>query len=198
MQRTNRNMRKNTDVARLTLAAALTAIVVVLQMLGQFVRLGPFAICPVLIPIVIGAAVCGPLVGAWLGLSFSVVVLITDAAAFLAVNPAGTVVTVLLKGCLAGLAAGLVYKLLESKNVYLATFAAAIVCPVVNTGVFLLGCFAFFYDTIAQWGAALGFTSAAEYMFFGLAGGNFLVELALNIVLAPVAVRILRISKSFR
>ena len=80
----------------------------------------------------------------------------------------------------------------------MAIFAAAIVCPMINTGVFLLGCFAFFYETIAEWGAALGYSSAADYMFFGLAGGNFLFELALNIVLAPVAVRILRISKSFR
>ena len=194
----NRNTRKNQDVAKLTLAAALTAIVVVLQLLGNFIKLGPFAICPVLIPIVIGAAVCGPWIGAWLGLSFSVVVLIYDAAAFLAVNPAGTVVTVLLKGCLAGLGAGLVYKLFERKNVHLAILAAAIVCPMINTGVFLLGCFAFFYETIAEWGAALGYSSGIDYMFFGFAGGNFVFELALNIVLVPVAVRILRISKSFR
>ena len=190
--------RTSIDTARITLAAALTAIVVVLQFLGQFIKLGPFAISPVLIPIVIGAALCGPGIGAWLGLSFSVVVLFTDAAAFFAVSPMGTVVTVLLKGMLAGLAAGVVYKLIAPKNVYVATLAAAIVCPIVNTGVFLLGCFAFFYETLAEWGRALGFEGAVDYMFLGLAGGNFLFELITNIVLSPVAVRILRISKRFR
>ena len=192
------NTRNKFDTARMTLAAALTAIVVVLQFLGQFMRLGPFAISPVLIPIVIGAALCGPAIGAWLGLSFSIVVLFTDAGAFLAVSPIGTVLTVLLKGMLAGLAAGLVYRLIAKKNVYIATLAAAIVCPIVNTGVFLLGCFAFFYETVAEWGRALGFEGAVDYMFLGLAGGNFLFELATNIILSPVAVRILRISKRFR
>lgn len=55
---------------------------------------------------------------------------------FLAVNPGGTVVTVLLKGALAGLLAGAVYKAIEKKNKVVATIVAAIICPVVNTGIF--------------------------------------------------------------
>ena len=66
----------------------------------------------VLIPIVIGAATCGPKIGAWLGFVFGIFVLISgDAAAFLSVDIFGTIVTVLLKGTLCGLAAGYVYKL---------------------------------------------------------------------------------------
>ena len=182
--------KKQTQV--LVLGAILTALVVILQFMGSFIRFGPFAISLVLIPIVIGAATCGVKIGTWLGFIFGVVVLISgDASAFLAVNVFGTIVTVLLKGAACGLAAGLIYKLLEKYNRYLAVIAAAVVCPIVNTGVFLLGCVIFFMDTVAEWGAALGFGGTLEYMFLGLVGGNFLFELASNIILSPVIVRVL-------
>lgn len=175
------------------MTAILTALVVVLQFMGQFIRLGPFMISLVLIPIVIGAAVGGAKVGGWLGFVFGVVVLISgDAAAFLAVDVFGTVVTVLVKGTLCGLAAGLVYQLVEKKNRYLAVILAAIVCPVVNTGVFLLGCLIFFMDTVTAWANG---GNVVAYMFLGLVGGNFLVELGANLVLSPAVVRILDVAE---
>ena len=184
--------KKQTQV--LVLGAILTALVVILQFMGSFIRFGPFAISLVLIPIVIGAATCGVKIGTWLGFIFGVVVLISgDASAFLAVNVFGTIVTVLLKGAACGLASGLIYKLLEEYNRYLAVIAAAVDCPIVNTGVFLLGCVIFFMDTVAEWGAALGFGGTLEYMCLGLVGGNFLFELASNIILSPVIVRVLNI-----
>lgn len=180
----------------IVLGALLTAIVIVLQLMGTFVKVGFFAICPVLIPIVIGAATCGVGVGAWLGFVFGVVVLLSgDAAAFLTVNALGTVITVLLKGTACGLVAGLIYKALEKHGIYLAALAAAIACPIVNTGVFLIGCVVFFFETIESWGLAEGFGSAYEYMFLGLAGGNFIFELVTNILLSPVVVRLLNIKK---
>ena len=63
--------------------AIFTAIVVVLQLLGTFVRFGPFSISLVLVPIVIGAALYGAKAGAWLGFVFGVVVCALDAGAFL-------------------------------------------------------------------------------------------------------------------
>ena len=185
------------SVANLTLGAILTALVIVLQLLGAFIRFGPFQVSLVLIPIVIGAACCGKYIGAWLGFVFGMVVLLNgDAAAFYAINIPGTIITVLLKGILCGLCAGLVYNIFEKKNRYLAVFAAAIVCPVVNTGVFYAGCFAFFLDTIKEWAIAEGYGSNfIMYMLLGLAGGNFVVELASNIVLSPVVVRLLNIRK---
>ena len=49
---------KNIDVRvrKLTLLALFTAIVIVLQLLGSFIRFGPFSISLVLEPIVIGSA----------------------------------------------------------------------------------------------------------------------------------------------
>lgn len=172
----------------------LTAIVIVLQALALNIRFGIFSITLVLVPIIVGAAVCGWKAGAWLGLVFGVVVLLTgDAAPFLAINAPGTIATVLAKGIFAGLLAGLVYSAAAQKNQLLAAILAGITAPVVNTGIFLIGCRLFFYDTIAEWGAAAGFENAAAYMFLGLAGVNFLVELVINLVLSAAVVQIVRI-----
>ena len=171
-----------------------TAIVVVLQFLGGGIKFGIFSISLVLVPIVVGAAVYGWKAGGWLGFAFGAAVLLSgDAAAFLAVNPLATVGVVLVKGIVCGITAGLLYKLLGKVNKTVAVFSAAIICPVANTGVFLLGCWLFFLETVSQWGAGLGFANAAEYMFLGLAGTNFLIELAVNIVLAPMIVRLIKI-----
>ena len=181
---------------KLVLTAILTALVIVLQFMGSFIRFGMFSISLVLIPIVIGSALCGYKAGAWLGFTFGVAVLLSgDAAAFLAIDILGTVITVLLKGTLCGLAAGLTYKVLEKHNRYLAVMAAAVICPVVNTGVFLLGCLVFFLSTVAEWGKAVGFESVGSYMILGLVGGNFVFELITNIILGPVILRILKLFK---
>lgn len=173
-----------------------TAIVVVLQFLGGSIRFGMFSISLVLIPIVVGAAVYSWKAGAWLGFAFGVAVLLSgDAAAFLAVDVAGTILVVLLKGTLCGLFSGLVYALLEKHQPIVAVIAAAIVCPVVNTGVFLLGCQVFFLPTITEWAAQYGYADAGTYMVLGLAGVNFLIELGVNIVLAPVITRLIRLGK---
>lgn len=181
-------------IMKITGTAILTAVVVVLQLLGSFIRLGPFSISLVLVPIVIGAALYGVLVGGWLGLVFGVTVLLSgDAAAFLVIDVFGTVLVVLLKGMLAGVAAGLAYSLLKNKNQYLAVIVAAIVCPIVNTGIFLLGCLVFFMDTIREWAAAFGYGNAGSYMILGLVGLNFVFEMLVNIILSPVILRLLSI-----
>ena len=184
----------NTKTKNMVGIALFTAIVVVLQLLAVGLRaLGLFSISLVLVPIVVGSAVYGWKGGAWLGFAFGAAVLLSgDAAAFLAIDALGTVLVVLLKGALCGLTAGLVYKLLRKKGKLLAVIAAAVTCPLVNTGIFLLGCKVFFMDTINTWAAGAGFDSVGAYMIFGLTGINFLVELGVNLVLAPVIVRLIR------
>lgn len=191
----NNTKKLSTNV--IVFGALMTALVVILQLMGAFIKFGMFSVSLVLIPIVIGAAVCGSGIGAWLGLVFGAVVLLSgDAGAFLAVNVPGTIMTVLLKGVACGFFAGAVYRLVEKYNRYAAVIAAAIVCPLVNTGIFLLGCRLFFMDTVAAWAAAEDFgNNAVRYMFFVLAGGNFLFELCLNIVISPIIFRLLSIRK---
>ncbi len=183
----------------------LTAIIVVLQSLAMVVKLGIFELNLVLVPIVVGAALYGIKAGAWLGFVSGVMVLFAPGTAvFLEVSVGGTIITVLGKGILSGLLAGLVYQLLQKVNLTLSVICAAITCPIVNTGVFLLGCWLFFLPTITAWGEAWAAVagkatfSVVEYAFVGLVGTNFLIELAISIVLSSTIVRIIQIGKSGR
>lgn len=187
---------KKIDTRTITGVAIFTAIVIILQFLGSFIRFGPFSISLVLIPIVVGSALYGPFAGAWLGFVFGLVVLLSgDAAAFLTVSPLGTILTVLVKGAMAGLCAGYVYKLLEKVNTYVGVIGAAVIAPVANTGIFLLGCLLFFMETITGWAEGAGFPNVGNYMIMGLAGGNFLFEMLVNIIMSPVILRLINIGK---
>ena len=118
-----------------------------------------------------------------------------DANSFLAVDIAGTIITVVAKGVLCGVMAGLSYRLLFRKNKYVAIVVSAIVCPVINSGIFACGCFIFFMDTLTQWGTAMGFENALSYLFLGMIGVNFLFELGLNLVLSPAVLRLINIKE---
>lgn len=184
---------EKTNTRTLAMASVLTALTVLLQYMGSFIKLGPFSISLVLIPIVIGSATCGVKTGAWLGFVFGGVVLLSgDATVFLAVDALGAVITVLAKGILCGLLAGLAFKAVNklTKNEYVSAIVAAVVCPLVNTGVFLIGCLLFFMDTITMWA---GGTDVVHYMIFVLVGANFIFEILFNIVLAPAVVQIIKV-----
>ncbi len=186
----------NSKTKRIVGIGLFTAIVVALQLLGGGIHFGMFSITLVLVPIVVGSAVYGWQAGAFLGLAFGVTVLLTgDAGAFLAVDPLATVLVVLAKGILCGLCGAAVYRQLARWNVTLGVVFAAVICPVVNTGVFLLGCQLFFLPTITQWAAMYGYPDAGNYMIFGLTGINFLIELGVNIVLAPAVTRLIQFAK---
>lgn len=187
-----------TNIQKLVGLALFTAIVVVLQLTGSFIKFGIFSISLVLVPVVVGAAVYGPKAGAWLGFVFGLVVLLSgDAAPFLTVNALGCIATVLVKGTCAGWLAGLAYKAIANKNKYVGVAAAALVCPLVNSGIFFLGCELFFLDTIADWAKTAGFNGDTTlYVIVGLIGLNFVFEMLVNLVLSPVILRIINIRKA--
>lgn len=190
---TNKKFDRNKTV-RLATTGILTAIVVVFQFIGASIKFGTFSVSLVLIPIVIGAALGGKHVSTWLGFVFGVVVLLSgDAAAFLPINPIGTIITVIVKGALAGFVGGIAFELFKKINTYFAVIVSAILVPLTNTGIFLIGCRLFFFDTIKEWAIGLGFENAFTYMIVGLVGINFLFELAINIILSPSVVGAVRV-----
>ncbi len=185
------------NVKRLTGMALFTALIIGLQLLGSFIKFGAFSISLVLIPIVVGTALYGWIAGAWLGFVFGMVVLMSgDATLFLEFRPFATIFIVILKGILAGAVAGIGYKMFEAINTYFAVAIAAILCPLINTSVFLIGCYLFFMEIVTNLAAAIGFEgSGYSYLILGLAGVNFLFELVLNITLCPVIVRIVLLGR---
>ena len=98
----------------------------------------------------------------------------------------------LIKGCGAGFVSGLAYKLFATRNIksgrVIGAYSAAVVCPVVNTGIFLLAMFTIFREQLIS---IAGGTNTVYFAFVVLAGVNFIVELAVNVVLAPVIVGIM-------
>lgn len=178
--------------------ALLMALVIVLQFI-PIPPVGGFSISLVLIPIVMGAAMFGPAAGALLGAAFGIVVFIncvtgTDpgGAMVFQANPVLCFIVVLGKGTLAGLASGFVYKLLKNRNPYVAMLCAAIVCPVVNTGVFVACMLLFFVDVLSAWAAG---ADLVGYILTGLILANFVPELIINVVFSPAGQRIIHMFK---
>lgn len=176
----------------------LTALVIVLQLVASFVLVGTFPLTLTLVPVVIGAALYGPKAGAWLGGVFGVVVLImcivgVDKVGVILwnVNPILTAVLCILKGALAGLCAGAIYKAIARKNSFGGVIGAAIVSPVVNTGTFIIGLTVFFNPTLVEWAGAAG-KDVINYILIVLVGINFVIELVLNLVLSSVIERLIR------
>ncbi|MBO5110128.1 MAG: ECF transporter S component [Clostridia bacterium] len=191
---TNKSKRMSTE--RLVLASLMTALVVVFQCLATYTAFfGPFSTAIGLIPIVIGAVLCGPGIGAWLGLVFGGVVLVTGGAnLFLPFSVFGTIITVLGKGMACGFAAGLVNKLLCKWNKSVASIAAALTGPIVNTGVFLLGCWIFFMPHVSAIAEAAKSDKTGFGVFIAMAMVNFLIEIGMNVVLTPVFHTVYRVA----
>ena len=70
--------------------------------------------------------------------------------------------------------------------------AAAVVAPVVNTGIFIVGCLTFFMDFIKS-GAAEKAMGLGGYLIVAFVGLNFVFELLANVIISPAILRILKI-----
>lgn len=175
--------------------AVLMALVAVLQITGTGIMLGGTPVSLVLIPIALGAMLLGPWAGALLGLEFGVIVFFAglfgaDGFTFILIqdHPIYTAILCLGKGALAGLAAGIVYRLLEKKNVYAAVFAAAATTPIVNTAIFILGALGMQQTLVSNF-LAEGQT-VIYFLVVVCAGINFIFEFCLNLLVAPALARV--------
>lgn len=186
-------------IKRMVGIALLMAMVIVLQFVGSMIPPigGTVSISLVLIPIVMGAAIYGCRAGMVLGGTFAVVTIINcitgsdpGGAMVFQANPLLCILVVSAKSVLCGLASGWVYKILSGKNLYLAMLCAAIVCPVINTGIFVSCMLLFFKPVLNAWA---GGTDVVTYVLTALVLCNFLPELILNMVFSPAGHHIRRV-----
>lgn len=192
-----------TSIEKLVGTALLAALVILLQCF-VVIPLGAFTITLTLIPIMLGAILYGPSTGAVLGGVFGVTVsiqVITGAAgvmstAMLQLTPVITILVCILKGVLAGLGAGWVFKLFKNaKSNTLGVILSAVSCPLINTGIFVTALFVFYYDLMVQYAADNAFAGAVAFVFIGVVGINFVVELVINVLLIPLVLRLMTILK---
>ena len=188
---------------KLIYTAMFAAVVVVLQMFVS-IPVGMFTITLTLVPMMLGAILFGPASGAFLGGVFGVVVaiqVVTGAAGaasslMFTQAPVITIVLCILKGAVAGLVSGLIYKaIMKFEKPNLAVILSAIACPFTNTGIFCVGLAVFYNNLLHAWALDGEFANAFTFIILGLIGLNFLVEFAVNVLLIPVTLRMIKIVK---
>ncbi len=177
--------------------AVLLALVVVLQIWGGMIQIAGLSLSFVLVPIVLGGILLGWGAGAALGFVFGLITLIygvTGAEPFTATlfagSPVMTALICLVKGTAAGIVSALLYRLIAPKNRLVAAICAAVSAPIVNTGLFIVGCLMISGTIGANFTESGTMSEIVYFLFIGCAGWNFLIEFAINLVLAPAIHRV--------
>ena len=183
----------------LTGVGILAAIVVVLQLFStvfsSFLPIARFTFC--LVPIVIGGAIYGIKAGALLGGVFGAVVagsMLTGAGGAFGTlivqkMPVQAIVITLARCILAGFVPAVIYKLISKKDMVVGAFLAALLCPVINTGLYCLGVIFVFADVFLE-------LNGGGNIYWLLLTGisvNFVVEFIINTLLSPVILTIIKV-----
>lgn len=183
-------MKNPFTVRNMPYIAILMAVEIVLQFIGNAIALGPISINLSLVPIALGAIMFGPWVGLLLGIINSLFVLMAPSTAlFYNVSVLGTVLTVLIKSSAAGFFGGLIYLMLNKRNNLIATIVTSISLPLINTGLFVVGCLLFFKPLLESLTPNGG--NIYEFLFIAMIGWNFIFELSTSLVLTYPIYRII-------
>ena len=197
----DRRAQQKRRVLYLVQLALLTAVIMALHFSGVAIPAFGTKISLVLIPIALGAMLLGPTAGAILGFIYGATVFLTlgvmhmdPFTGFLFDNtPVMAALICIVKTTAAGFIAGWVYRALSKKNMLLAVIVAAALVPIINTGIFVLGCF-IIMDTINGFIAQEGLgVSAIYFVMIGCAGINFILEFAINMIFSPALERLVRL-----
>ena len=173
----------------------LMGIIILLQLFASGLRIGPVPISLVLIPIVVGAVLYGPAIGAFLGGVFGLIVIIMivvgmDPAsmAMMQFNAVGTVITCMVKGILAGLVSGLVYKMFaKTKNKKTGYVLASACAPIMNTGFYVLMVITIFKGLMENAYKIQGI-GAVFATIMAMIATNFIAEVATTAIIAPIVI----------
>ena len=175
----------------------LTTLLVVLNLLGTVFKIVT-SVNLTLIPIVVGALTLGIKGGFILGLISGLMTFVFGVTGLdpftnflFTQHPVLTFLTCTVKIVLAAVLGAIVYDLLKNKNKYVATFVASAVVPVINTLIFILGAL-LMKDAISVLSAAEG-VSAIYFLVIICAGVNFLIELGINLLVAPAIHSVIRV-----
>ena len=166
----------------------MLALMIILQIIGNYLQIGPVNISISLVAVVLAAVLGGPLSGAIDGFFNGVMALLSPStiAVFMPVSPVGTVLACLLKCTLAGLVSGIIFNLLKKKNKVLSLIVSSLLVPIINTGIFIIFCLIFFRPILESNVTSGAFPNIWMFLIVGFIGWNFLVELVSTTVLSPI------------
>ena len=207
MSKSKSNAKSKSQIA--AIIGIFTALIVVLQMISYFWKIGTFSITLTLVPIVVAGVKYGPKYSTFLGAMFGIVTIVGCITGFdegghilFQTNPFYIVILCMSKAILCGLSAGLIGTYLRKKHLKTAVISTALATPIVNTGIFILMAFLLYKDTLYEWGADWAAKNNTDfnitmYIILVIVGINFIIEMALNTVLSPVIYRVLKSIKRF-
>lgn len=200
MEKTKRSFFTAKNISYL---AVLVALVAVLQCFGGNIKIAGLSLNLALVPIALGAILFGPLVGSILGFICGLIVTIYGVSGsepftffLFGQSPVITVLLCLVKTTAAGAVAGWIYRLIAKKSKIAAVFVASALVPIVNTGIFSIGCFIVYDDILAflqNAGLDMSGMSAAYVVFVVVITWNFFIELLTSLLLAPAVATVTRV-----
>ncbi len=184
----------NLFTKKLVGTSILSAVVIVLQFISNYVQFGPVSITLSLIPIVVGSIIYGPLSGFILGLINGVIVILAPStlAVFMPIHPLWTIITCLIKTSIAGLLSGLIYKALSKNHSKLGVILSSISVPIINTGLFSIFCLLFFQDLLGTF-LSPEYENIYAVLFLLVIGFNFIIEFLVNAILSPAVYSLVKI-----
>ncbi len=185
------------------LLGILVALVIVLQLFASAIPMFGVTLNFSLIPIALAGILLGAFGGAIVGFVCGLVVFISMAvlggepftAMLFQAHPIILTVMCIGKTTVAGLVSGLVFKFLSKKKEFLAVCVSAVILPIVNTGIYVIGII-LMKDVAAT---QLPVSSNSAGVVFGavvaLIWLNFVLEMAVNLVFIPMIQRVVKALK---
>ena len=198
MMNVQTSAQRKVNVRRMAVISVLSAISIVLSMIPfvGYIKLGPVDATIMHVPVIIGAVVEGPLVGAAVGLIFGLTSLFKaftepSITSFCFMNPIISVLPIILIGVVSYYVYKLIYKI--SKRVYLSGFVAGVLGSLTNT----IGVMGLIYVIYAdKYMQAIGQAgNAGKYILLICATNGIPEAIVAGILVAAVAVVMIRKSK---
>ncbi len=194
------NKSKFSATRKLTYFAVLTAITIVLQLVGNTVRVGIVTLNFSLIPIVLAGILLGVWYGTALGAITGLIILLHNGVlgadgftnVLFATDPVVIILVCILKTAVAGAVSGLLFKAIRHKNAFVASLLASASVPVVNSGLFIVGML-FITKSLYSVGFIAEGANAFSTIVLGFVGLNFVFEFAVNLIVAPAIYRVISV-----
>lgn len=191
-------MENRIKIQRIVGISVLFALVIVLQVMSNYITFGPVSITLALIPLSMGAILYGPIVGLFLGVVMGAMVLVAPSTGtFLSFNVWFTILLCLVKSGMAGLVSGLLFEgvaLIKTKHkrvkLSIGVILAALSAPIINTGIFILGATFMFTNLYSQSG---NFGEAFSSAVAVISSANFLVEFLVSAILSPTLIYLVQV-----
>ena len=185
------------------LLGILVALVVVLQLFASAIPMFGVTINFSLIPIAFAGILLGALGGAIVGFASGLVVFISAAvlgiepftATLFQANPAILTIICIGKTTVAGLVSGLVFKFISKKNEFIAVCVSAVILPIVNTGIYMLGIILMKDATAIYLGMGSSSAGMVFKAVFAVIWLNFVLEMAVNLIFIPMIQRVVKVIK---